>query len=445
MKLSELRQQQADFHSECDRIITAAEKEKRRMTDVERDRIAVLDKELKSLDDEIVLQENFLERRRNAESEPDANGSIVDVAERNAQLKAGKPLFKNLSDQLSSVIKAGRFSHQAVDPRLGMVAVASGLGESVPSDGGFLVERQFDSEILTKTYDIGEILKRVRKIAIGAGYNGLRMNAVDETSRVDGSRWGGVLAYWASEGDALTASKPKFRQIEMVLQKLTGLVYLTDELIMDTTALQGVVMEALPEELNFRTEDAIFEGSGAGQPQGLLNSSALVVVPKDSGQAAATITWSNIQNMWARLWARSYPNSVWLVNQDCLPQLQQMTNRLPGDTAGTPVWLPAGAAIFGAGTASPNGTLMGRPLIPIEYANTLGTEGDITLLDLSQYLMIDKSTIESASSIHVRFLNDEMVLRFIYRANGQPTWNKPLTPFKGSNTKSPFVTLATRS
>ena len=231
----------------------------------------------------------------------------------------------------------------------------------------------------------------------------------------------------------------------MVLQKLTGLVYLTDELIMDTTALQGIVMEALPEELNFRTEDAIFEGSGAGQPQGILNSAALVVVAKDTGQAAATITWTNIINMWSRMWARSYQNCVWLINQDCLPQLQQLNTRQSGDTAGVPVWLPAGAGMFGAGTAQPNQTLMGRPLIPVEYASTLGTEGDISLVDLSQYMVIDKSTIESASSIHVRFLNDEMVLRFIYRVNGQPIWNKPLTPFKGSNTKSPFVTLATRS
>ena len=31
------------------------------------------------------------------------------------------------------------------------------------------------------------------------------------------------------------------------------------------------------------------------------------------------------------------------------------------------------------------------------------------------------------------------------RLDGQPTLNAPLTPFKGSATQSPFVTLATRA
>ncbi len=59
-------------------------------------------------------------------------------------------------------------------------------------------------------------------------------------------------------------------------------------------------------------------------------------------------------------------------------------------------------------------------------------------------MLIDKS-IEEASSIHVEFLADQMVLRFIYRVNGQPAWSQPLIPFKGANTLSPFLTLATRS
>ena len=65
--------------------------------------------------------------------------------------------------------------------------------------------------------------------------------------------------------------------------------------------------------------------------------------------------------------------------------------------------------------------------------------------DFSQYLLIDKGGINAASSIHVRFLYDESVFRFIYRVDGQPIWNKPITPYKGSNTLSPFVALAKRS
>jgi HK97 family phage major capsid protein len=87
---------------------------------------------------------------------------------------------------------------------------------------------------------------------------------------------------------------------------------------------------------------------------------------------------------------------------------------------------------------------MGRPVIPVEYCNTLGTAGDIVLCDLSQYLTVDKGAMETASSIHVRFIYDEMTFRFVMRFAGQSAWNAPLTPFKGTNTQSPFITLQSR-
>ena len=94
----------------------------------------------------------------------------------------------------------------------------------------------------------------------------------------------------------------------------------------------------------------------------------------------------------------------------------------------------------------PYGKIYTRPVLPIEQCATLGTVGDIILADLSQYLLIEKGGIKTASSIHVQFLTDETAFRFVYRVNGQPVWNSALTPFKGtSNTLSPFVALATRA
>ena len=83
-------------------------------------------------------------------------------------------------------------------------------------------------------------------------------------------------------------------------------------------------------------------------------------------------------------------------------------------------------------------------MIPVEYSNTLGTQGDIVLADYSQYGIVDKGGIQAASSMHVAFLTDEMVFRITYRVDGEPLWNAQLTPFKGSNTLSPFVSLASR-
>jgi HK97 family phage major capsid protein len=163
-----------------------------------------------------------------------------------------------------------------------------------------------------------------------------------------------------------------------------------------------------------------------------------VSVAKETGQAAASIVGENIMKMWARLWNTSRRSAVWAINQDTLPQLMQL--QLPVGTGGVPLYMPPGGL-----SAAPYGTVLGRPVIESEYCQTLGTVGDIMLLDFNQYQMIEKGGVEAASSIHVRFVYDETCFRFVYRVDGQSKWNAALTPKNGTNTVSPFVSLATRA
>ena len=132
------------------------------------------------------------------------------------------------------------------------------------------------------------------------------------------------------------------------------------------------------------------------------------------------------------------PNSVWLINQNIQPQLFTMS--LAVGTGGVPVYMPAGGL-----SGQPYGTLFGRPVIAIEQAATLGTVGDIIFADLGGYILAEKGGIESAMSIHVKFDYDESVFRFVMRVDGQPERASALTPYKGSDTLSHFVALATRS
>ena len=108
-------------------------------------------------------------------------------------------------------------------------------------------------------------------------------------------------------------------------------------------------------------------------------------------------------------------------------------------TGGNAVFLPGGGA-----SSEPFSTLFGRPVIPVEQCATLGDVGDIVLADFSQYLLADKP-LETALSMHVRFLYDEQTFRIVYRVDGQPMWSSALTPAKGTATLSPFVTLAERA
>ncbi len=345
--------------------------------------------------------------------------------------------FSSLGEQAQAIAKAAKPGSET-DPRLYQIMAATGLGETVPSEGGFLIEKQFSTELLEGAFDVGLVNSRVNRMPISANSNGIKLPAVDETSRADGSRWGGIESHWLHEAGTKEKSKPKFRLMELELKKLIGLCYCTDELLQDATALDSFLRQAFKDEIAFKTDDAIINGTGAGMPLGILPSSALVTVAAEAGQAVATLMTENVVKMFSRMPARNRRNSVWYINQGIEPQL--FTLHLDVGTGGIPVYMPAGGL-----SGAPFGSLFGRPVIPIEQTAALGTIGDIIFMDPSAYVLIDKGGVKTDISIHVEFLTDQSTFRFVYRVDGQPSWAAPLTPHSGGDTLSPFIALETRS
>ena len=146
-------------------------------------------------------------------------------------------------------------------------------------------------------------------------------------------------------------------------------------------------------------------------------------------------------NLFSRLFASSRMNSAWFINQNVEPQLHTMS--IAVGTGGQLIYMPPGGL-----SGAPYGTLLGRPVIPIEQCASVGTVGDIILGDYTNgYLLAEKGGIKSDMSIHVRFEYDESVFRFVLRVDGQPVRATAMTPYKGGSdyTQSHFVALQTRS
>ena len=351
-----------------------------------------------------------------------------------------KDRFSSFGEQMAAVMRAG-VPGGNTDPRLYNTRAASGMSESVPSDGGFLVQQDFSSELLHDVFTTGVLASRVRRIPISGNANSIKINGIDETNRSATTRYGGIIGYWEEEAALKSASKPKFRKIELNLKKLIGLCYATDELLQDAAALEGVIRQGFTSEFGFLVDDAIINGTGAGQPLGILNAGCLVQVAKETGQKADTIVAENVIKMYSRMFASSLGSAVWLINQNTLPQL--LTMNIAVGTGGIPVYLPPGNTLANA----PGGALMGRGVFPIEQAGGLGDLGDIIFADLANgYILAEKGGIQSDMSIHVRFLYDESVFRFVLRIDGQPVRAAALTPYKGTgSTQSHFIALAERA
>lgn len=309
-----------------------------------------------------------------------------------------------------------------------------GMGVQVGEDGGFLVMPEFASGILERVYS-NNLFAQTDNYTVSG--NTMTFNRNAETSRANGSRHGGMRGYWGAEGASMTSSSPKIRQTVLNLKKLHVLVYLTQELIDDAgTAIEQYVTRKAAEEFNFMLGDAVFNGTGVGQPLGILNAPALVSVAKETGQAADTIVAQNIDKMFARKIAGG--NYAWYHNQDCGPQLDNLAQDV--GTGGVALYRPTN----GIAGAAPQ-TLKGLGRVETEFNATLGDQGDLLLADLSKVLSISKGGISQQSSMHVAFLTDQMAIKFTMRVDARPWEDTPLTPYKGSATQSAFVALDARA
>jgi len=437
-KWQQLIQRRADITQELGGLRETIEKEGRPLTAEEKANADTLMAELESVKGTLAIEERIREELRSLPGHEDENARAErETASRQVGGDSLTP-FRNLGEQLIAVRQSAMNPHNP-DPRLLGIQAATGASEGVASDGGFAVQTDFSTELLREVHQASILASRARRIPISANANGLKINGVDETSRANGSRWGGVQAYWTAEAGTLTASKPKYRQIELVLNKLTGLYYATDELLQDAAALGAAAGQAFTEEFAFKVDDAMLVGTGAGMPLGIIGHAGTVSVAKETNQPAATVLKANLEKMYARMMASSTPRAEWYIEQSVWPGLFSLVAEV--GVGGVPVFLPPGGL-----SAAPFGMILGRPITPIEQCKALGTVGDIIFGDFSQYITIDKGGIAQASSIHVAFLTDEEVFRWIMRFDGQPIRNSAVTPASGgTDTRSPFVTLATRA
>lgn len=320
-------------------------------------------------------------------------------------------------------------SRGAPSPRL-LNAASSYGSEGLNEDGGFAVPPDFRQNILSLVQGDDSLMALCDVQRTNS--NSLSL-PIDSVSPHDTSA--GVVVNWEGEGATLTQSKPKLGAIDTKLHKLAALVPLTDELMEDAPAVGNWLPGKVGTKFNHKLNDAIVNGNGIGKPMGLLSAPCKITVAAQSGQGAGTVVFKNIIKMWARLPTGSRSSAVWLCHPDVEQQLQQLV--MTGTNPNAGIFLPGGSLI-NAGAA----TLLGRPLVVSEACQALGTEGDIILTDLKQYLVATKvSGVRADVSMHVWFDQNITAFRFTMRVGGQSYWPAAMARQNGSSTASPIITL----
>lgn len=317
-------------------------------------------------------------------------------------------------------------------------AAATGMGELVGQDGGFMVPPGFTRDLLDASFAAEVIRPRARVLPLmGRSLAAPMFSWRDRTAGP-----AGLVGYWAGEGDTLAKQKAKVAEVNFAAKKLTVLVPVTNELLYDAGVEAGrYLKEAMGATIAAYLDRAFFLGNGAGQPLGLINGSDKVAQAKEGSQAASTINFENVSKMVARLHPASFMRSVWLAHPSTLPQLMQLQIKVK-NVAGTenvggtvaPIQVGADGSI----------TLMTRPVILTDLCSALGTEGDLVLADFSAYAIAMQPSIRFAVAPEFGFDKDETYFRAIVRCDGQPIHGGTTTLRTGSDAVAHFVTLETR-
>jgi HK97 family phage major capsid protein len=361
-------------------------------------------------------------------------GNILSVADNST----GDPSrgFKHIGDFAQSVASAvyQRRTGVEIDRRLIPLAAAPSTAgnEGAGTDGGILVPPSFSSNIFKLSLDEDSLLPLCDDLPIEG--NSMLLPK-DETTP-----WGttGPRVYWQSENGAGTPGKPVFTGMDLRLKKLFGITPMTNELLEDSTAMAAYLPGKLGSSVRWKTNEGILFGTGAGQPLGVFNSPSVITIAKDVGQVTATLSATNLANMYARLPPGSAKRAVWYANNDVLPALLTLT------LGNYPIMLPLNQDV-GAIQGEPIGQIFGRPVVVSQHCNSFSTAGDLQLLDLAYYQAITKAAgIQMATSMHLYFDADATAFRISFRVDGQPKLQAAISPAKGGNKLSPFVQLGAR-
>lgn len=249
---------------------------------------------------------------------------------------------------------------------------------------------------------------------------------------------GGLVVTRRPETESITSSRMEMEKVTLKAASLFGLGYTTEEILVDSPISFAALLESgFRSQFAFHMLNEKLRGNGAGEYLGAFNSPAKVAVAAEGGQSSDTIEALNVIKMRARCWG--YGDAIWIANHDCFPQLVQMAIVIEGSAGGGLVLVYKQSMV----EDRPD-TLLGRPIFYSEHASTIGDEGDISLVNWSQFLEGQYQPLQSAESVHVRFENHERTFKFWLRNAGAPWWRSPLTPHKGASTLSPIVTLAAR-
>lgn len=351
-KLLELRQQKAKAAEDMRGILTAAETEKRSLTDEESKTFDELRSQVAALNADIARYEALADEERSKQGQPVETTS--------------QPQFSN--DELRRYIKTGELRS---------------LSTTAKDDGGYSVIPQLDKQVMARLTD-DSVMRQICNVVR------LPMGAKEYKKLVSA---GGAKVKHGEEGQARTQTDtPKLNEVTIALNSIYAYPKTTQE-ILDFSSIDvlGWLTQEISETFTETEETDLTDGDGEKKAKGLLTYARTTAADKTRPFGtlqklevanAAGITADVLIDVLYTLHSKYRKSAVWVMSSAIAAQLQKLKN---GN--GDYIWrdgLIAGAPA----------TLLG---LPVHFLETLPTGGAgkavIALGDFKRgYFIVDHET-----------------------------------------------------
>lgn len=201
--------------------------------------------------------------------------------------------------------------------------VSNVLSEGVDANGGYLVPEEYDHRLI----DILDEENVMRKLGTRITTSGEHKINIAATK---------PAAAWIEEGGALTFGDATFDQIILDAHKLHVAIKVTEELLYDNAFnLENYIMQQFGKALANAEEDAFINGTGTGQPLGILAATGGADVGV-MAKSATAITADELIDLIYSLKRPYRKSAAFLLNDQTLAAIRKLK-----DNYGQYLWQPS--------------------------------------------------------------------------------------------------------
>lgn len=201
--------------------------------------------------------------------------------------------------------------------------VSNVLSEGVDANGGYLVPEEYDHRLIG-ILDEENVMRKLGTRITTSGEHKINIAATKPA------------AAWIEEGGALTFGDATFDQIIMDAHKLHVAIKVTEELLYDNAFnLESYIMQQFGKALANAEEDAFINGTGTGQPLGILAATGGADVGI-TAKSATAITADEIIDLIYSLKRPYRKSAAFLLNDQTLAAIRKLK-----DNYGQYLWQPS--------------------------------------------------------------------------------------------------------